>query len=117
MADTGGARQRSAARKARDTTREGVEDSRPNVSPKGWSKTARFSAFCAAVCVPVIALFVAVEMELRERISIMINAGMSILGFIAVRWGIPIAIPYMLKRNMFGMDINKRGSPGGEIKM
>ncbi|ESQ52869.1 hypothetical protein EUTSA_v10016688mg [Eutrema salsugineum] len=56
-----------------------------------------------------------VENELRR--SILINAGLSLIGFFVTLKMIPVAARYVLRRNMFGFDINKRGTPQGEIKV
>lgn len=56
-----------------------------------------------------------VDSELKR--SILINAGLSLLGFFVTLKMIPVAARYVLRRNMFGFDINKRGTPQGEIKV
>ncbi|CAA7057181.1 unnamed protein product [Microthlaspi erraticum] len=56
-----------------------------------------------------------VDSELKR--SILINAGLSLFGFFVTLKMIPVAARYVLRRNMFGFDINKRGTPQGEIKV
>eukprot|EP01084_Bolivina_argentea_P316104 547854_1 len=41
----------------------------------------------------------------------------SIAAFFVTVWLIPIIARYTVKNGMFGMDINKKGTPGGEIKI
>nr|XP_017251491.1 PREDICTED: UDP-N-acetylglucosamine--dolichyl-phosphate N-acetylglucosaminephosphotransferase-like isoform X2 [Daucus carota subsp. sativus] len=47
--------------------------------------------------------------------SILINAGLSIFGFFVTIRLIPVASKYLLRRNMFGYDINKKGTPQGSV--
>ncbi|KAF8104631.1 hypothetical protein N665_0170s0007 [Sinapis alba] len=56
-----------------------------------------------------------VDTELKR--SILINAGLSLVGFFVTLKMIPVAARYVLRRNMFGFDINKRGTPQGEVKV
>ncbi|KAL0714646.1 hypothetical protein Bca4012_021625 [Brassica carinata] len=50
-----------------------------------------------------------VDDELKR--PILINAGLSLVGFFVTLKLIPVAARYVLRRNMFGFDINKRGTP------
>lgn len=56
-----------------------------------------------------------VDEELKR--PILINAGLSLVGFFVTLKLIPVAARYVLRRNMFGFDINKRGTPQGEVKV
>lgn len=56
-----------------------------------------------------------IEEELRR--SIAICAAMSVGGFVVSLRMIPVAARYLLKRNMFGYDINKKGTPQGNNKV
>ncbi|RXH76775.1 hypothetical protein DVH24_019663 [Malus domestica] len=56
-----------------------------------------------------------IEPELRK--SILINAGLSLAGFFVTVKMIPIASRYVLRRNLFGYDINKKGTPQGTVKV
>ena len=40
---------------------------------------------------------------------------MSVLGYLATVYMIPVIQTYMLKKKIFGMDINKRGMVGGDV--
>ncbi|BBH07266.1 UDP-glcnac-adolichol phosphate glcnac-1-p-transferase, partial [Prunus dulcis] len=56
-----------------------------------------------------------IEHELRK--SILINAALSLAGFFVTVKMIPVASRYVLKRNLFGYDINKKGTPQGTVKV
>lgn len=56
-----------------------------------------------------------IDYELKK--SILINAFVSVLGFFVTISMIPVASKYVLRRNLFGYDINKRGTPEGSIKV
>lgn len=56
-----------------------------------------------------------IEQEIRR--SILINAGLSLAGFFITVKMIPVASRYVLRRNLFGYDINKKGTPQGTIKV
>ncbi|KAA8517375.1 hypothetical protein F0562_017668 [Nyssa sinensis] len=56
-----------------------------------------------------------IEAELKR--SILINALLSYAGFSATLIMIPVASRYVLRRNLFGYDINKKGTPQGLIKV
>ncbi|KAF9664640.1 hypothetical protein SADUNF_Sadunf16G0039300 [Salix dunnii] len=49
--------------------------------------------------------------------SILINAGLSLVGFFLTVKMIPVASKYVLRRNLFGYDINKKGTPQGTVKV
>lgn len=56
-----------------------------------------------------------VDSELKR--PILINAGLSLVGFFVTLKLIPVAARYVLRRNMFGFDINKRVTPQGDVKV
>ncbi|CAL5420758.1 unnamed protein product [Camellia sinensis] len=56
-----------------------------------------------------------IEEELKR--SILINAVLSSAAFFVTLAMIPVASKYVLRRNMFGYDINKKGTPQGSIKV
>ncbi|WOH06393.1 hypothetical protein DCAR_0625870 [Daucus carota subsp. sativus] len=56
-----------------------------------------------------------IEVDLKR--SILINALLSFAGFLFTLSMIPVASRYVLRRNMFGYDINKKGTPQGSIKV
>ena len=56
-----------------------------------------------------------IEQEIRR--SILINAGLSLAGFFVTVKLIPVASIYVLRRKLFGYDINKKGTPQGTTKV
>ncbi|XP_076884376.1 uncharacterized protein LOC143533467 [Bidens hawaiensis] len=56
-----------------------------------------------------------IEPELKR--SILINASLSFAGFFVTLLMIPVGSRYVLKRNLFGYDINKKGTPQGLVKV
>ncbi|CAB4292225.1 unnamed protein product [Prunus armeniaca] len=56
-----------------------------------------------------------IEHELRK--SILINAALSLAGFFVTVKMIPVASRYILRRNLFGYDINKKGTPQGTVEV
>uniref|UniRef100_A0A5B7ARV2 UDP-N-acetylglucosamine--dolichyl-phosphate N-acetylglucosaminephosphotransferase n=1 Tax=Davidia involucrata TaxID=16924 RepID=A0A5B7ARV2_DAVIN len=56
-----------------------------------------------------------IEADLKR--SILINGLLSCAGFFATLTMIPVASKYVLRRNLFGYDINKKGTPQGSIKV
>ncbi|KAF3452426.1 hypothetical protein FNV43_RR02859 [Rhamnella rubrinervis] len=56
-----------------------------------------------------------IEQEIRR--SILINAGLSLTGFFVTVKMIPVASRYVLRRNLFGYDINKKGTAQGTVKV
>uniref|UniRef100_A0A2N9J4X1 Endonuclease/exonuclease/phosphatase domain-containing protein n=1 Tax=Fagus sylvatica TaxID=28930 RepID=A0A2N9J4X1_FAGSY len=56
-----------------------------------------------------------IDRDLRR--SILINAVVSLVGFFVTVKIIPVASRYVLKRNLFGYDINKKGTPGGNLRV
>ncbi|KAJ4792350.1 UDP-N-acetylglucosamine--dolichyl-phosphate N-acetylglucosaminephosphotransferase [Rhynchospora pubera] len=62
-------------------------------------------------------LFVHYQVESDLRYYISICVALSLVGFVFTVGLIPVATRYLLRRNMFGYDINKRGTPQGEVKV
>ncbi|EPS69334.1 hypothetical protein M569_05432, partial [Genlisea aurea] len=62
-------------------------------------------------------LFAGYEIESELRNSILISAFVSVIGFFITVEMIPVAAKYVLRRNLFGYDINKKGTPEGSIKV
>lgn len=56
-----------------------------------------------------------IEFELKK--SILINSLLCFIGFFIAVSMIPVASKYVLRRNLFGYDINKKGTPDGSIKV
>uniref|UniRef100_A0A7N0VB34 UDP-N-acetylglucosamine--dolichyl-phosphate N-acetylglucosaminephosphotransferase n=1 Tax=Kalanchoe fedtschenkoi TaxID=63787 RepID=A0A7N0VB34_KALFE len=57
------------------------------------------------------------KIESQLRRSILINVAISAAGFLVTLRMIPVASRYLLKANLFGYDINKRGTPQGSVKV
>lgn len=57
------------------------------------------------------------NIDAQLKRSIFINGGLSIFGFFVTLRMIPVASKYLLRRNMFGYDINKKGTPQGSVKV
>ncbi|XAR48442.1 UDP-N-acetylglucosamine--dolichyl-phosphate N-acetylglucosaminephosphotransferase [Bertholletia excelsa] len=56
-----------------------------------------------------------IEPDLKR--SILINALLSSAGFFVTLTLIPVASRYVSRRNLFGYDINKKGTPQGSVKV
>ncbi|KAG6640986.1 UDP-N-acetylglucosamine--dolichyl-phosphate N-acetylglucosaminephosphotransferase [Carya illinoinensis] len=56
-----------------------------------------------------------IDWDLKK--SILINAVVSLAGFFVTLKMIPVASKYVLRRNLFGYDINKRGTHGGTLRV
>ncbi|XP_058204476.1 uncharacterized protein LOC131318593 [Rhododendron vialii] len=56
-----------------------------------------------------------IEPDLKR--SILISAAVSSAGFFLTLAMIPVASRYVLRRNLFGYDINKKGTPQGSVKV
>lgn len=46
----------------------------------------------------------------RNKLCVVVSAMVSLLGFFATKALIPVLLPVHLRRNLFGMDINKKGA-------
>eukprot|EP00257_Ricinus_communis_P021864 XP_015581436.1 UDP-N-acetylglucosamine--dolichyl-phosphate N-acetylglucosaminephosphotransferase [Ricinus communis] len=62
-------------------------------------------------------LFYHYKIHHDHKRSILINACLSLAGFFLTVKMIPVASRYVLKRNLFGFDINKKGTPQGTVKV
>ncbi|KAI4348648.1 hypothetical protein L6164_009347 [Bauhinia variegata] len=86
----------------------------PPIAPPKWGLILKLSLFI----VPYLYLiFSHYEIEQELRRSILINAAMSIAGFFVTVKMIPVASRYVLRRNLFGYDINKKGTSQGTVKV
>ncbi|KAK9080848.1 hypothetical protein SSX86_000607 [Deinandra increscens subsp. villosa] len=82
------------------------------------AKTSKILLFSLILIIPYFYLIFyhyTIDTELKK--SILINASLSFAGFILTLIMIPVASRYVLRRNMFGYDINKKGTPQGLIKV
>jgi len=86
----------------------------PPIAPPKWGLLLKLSL----LVIPYLYLlfyYYPIEPELRR--SILINAGMSLAGLFVTIKVIPVASRYVQKRNLFGYDINKKGTPQGNVKV
>lgn len=88
-----------------------------NHSKGGLRKAQKVAILFLVSIFPAVYLFTALDIDPADRRFILGNLAFSVVGFLLTVRLIPIALPYMLRKGMFGMDINKRGSPGGEIRV
>nr|KJB35918.1 hypothetical protein B456_006G134300 [Gossypium raimondii] len=87
----------------------------PPIAPP---KKALIFKFCLFFSIPYFYLlyqYYTIEQELRR--SILINASLCVTGFFLTQRMIPVASRYVLKRGLFGFDINKKGTPQGTVKV
>ncbi|XP_077240165.1 uncharacterized protein LOC143881064 [Tasmannia lanceolata] len=76
-----------------------------------------FFISCALLSPFFYLLFFHYEIESELKRSILISATMSLGGFFVTVRLIPVASSYLLRRNLFGYDINKKGTPQGSVKV
>ncbi|XP_022882863.1 UDP-N-acetylglucosamine--dolichyl-phosphate N-acetylglucosaminephosphotransferase-like [Olea europaea var. sylvestris] len=100
-----------------DPDKTNPEPAKPN--PPIWpAKIHTILKFFSIFAIPYFYLLFShykIEYELKK--SILINAFVSFFGFFITVSMIPVASKYVLRRNMFGFDINKKGTPEGSIKV
>ncbi|KAK3039634.1 hypothetical protein RJ639_027225, partial [Escallonia herrerae] len=87
----------------------------PQIAPSKAGQILTYSLFFLLPYLYLIFYHYSIESELRK--SILINAAISFAGFFLTLAMIPVASRYVLKRNLFGYDINKKGTPQGSIKV
>jgi len=86
----------------------------PPIAPPKWGFLFKLSLFS----IPYFYLiFFHFTIDSHLRRSIIINAGLSLVGFVVTVRMIPVASRYVLKRSLFGYDINKKGTPQGNVKV
>ncbi|XP_020528306.1 UDP-N-acetylglucosamine--dolichyl-phosphate N-acetylglucosaminephosphotransferase isoform X1 [Amborella trichopoda] len=62
-------------------------------------------------------LFFYYDIDAQLKWSILCNVFLSIGGFFATLFVIPVASRYLVRRNLFGYDINKKGTSQGSVKV
>ncbi|KAI3838044.1 hypothetical protein MKW98_008995 [Papaver atlanticum] len=87
----------------------------PVIVPSKLPEIASVSAVFFALFFYLLFKHYKIEQDLKR--SILINLGLSFVGFIITLILIPVASRYVLRRNLFGYDINKKGTPQGLIKV
>jgi UDP-N-acetylglucosamine--dolichyl-phosphate N-acetylglucosaminephosphotransferase len=86
----------------------------PPMAPPKWGFLFKLSLFSIPYFYLIFYHF-SIDLELRR--SIIINAGLSLAGFFVTVRMIPVASRYVLRRNLFGFDINKKGTPLGNVRV
>ncbi|KAJ0695316.1 putative UDP-N-acetylglucosamine--dolichyl-phosphate N-acetylglucosaminephosphotransferase [Helianthus annuus] len=87
----------------------------PQISASKPTKILLFSLVFFIPYLYLIFYHYSIESELKR--SILINASLSFAGFFVTLVMIPVASRYVLRRNLFGYDINKKGTPQGLVKV
>ncbi|KAL6272798.1 hypothetical protein ACE6H2_023490 [Prunus campanulata] len=87
----------------------------PPIAPPKSGVILKLTLFFAVPYFYLIFYHYKIEHELRK--SILINAALSLAGFFVTVKMIPVASRYVLRRNLFGYDINKKGTPQGTVKV
>ncbi|ESR34438.1 hypothetical protein CICLE_v10005020mg [Citrus x clementina] len=91
------------------------EHADPPIAPP---KSGLIFKLCLFFAIPYFyLLFYHYKIESELQRSILINAGLSLAGFFITQKMIPVASRYVLRRNLFGYDINKKGTPQGTVKV
>lgn len=97
------------------TSESAATSTDPQITPSKPSKIIFFSSIFFLPYLYLIFYHYRIETELKK--SILINASLSFAGFFITLMMIPVASRYVLKRNLFGYDINKKGTPQGLVKV
>ncbi|KAJ9556335.1 hypothetical protein OSB04_010949 [Centaurea solstitialis] len=92
-----------------------VASTEPKITPAKPTKILFFSLIFFLPYFYLIFYHYRIETELKR--SILINASLSFAGFFVTLMMIPVASRYVIRRNLFGYDINKKGTPQGLIKV
>jgi len=95
----------------------GIDDDDDRNAPALSIKWRKLAVLAVLVLSPYLLLLYFLPIDSGLLRSILINLAMSVAGFGGTILLIPIASKYVLRRNMFGYDINKRGSAGGKVKV
>lgn len=85
------------------------------ISPPKWGLILKLSFFLIVPYFYLIFFHYHIESDLKR--SILINAFMCVVAFFVTVRMIPVASRYVLRRNLFGYDINKKGTDQGTVKV
>ncbi|KAL8095313.1 hypothetical protein AgCh_036686 [Apium graveolens] len=91
--------------------------SSPIIRPSKLTQTLSVSLIFIVPYLYLIFYHYSANIEADLKRSIIINALLSFGGFLLTICMIPVASRYVLRRNMFGYDINKKGTPRGSVKV
>ncbi|KAI7997637.1 UDP-N-acetylglucosamine--dolichyl-phosphate N-acetylglucosaminephosphotransferase [Camellia lanceoleosa] len=97
------------------TTAANSTAAEPPIAPSKASQILKVSLIFFVPYLYLIFSHYKIEEELKR--SILINAVLSCAAFFVTLAMIPVASKYVLRRNMFGYDINKKGTTQGSIKV
>ncbi|KAG5555792.1 hypothetical protein RHGRI_006436 [Rhododendron griersonianum] len=112
------ARKRATSEAASTTTAAAAAKPLTTDPPMAPSKAGQILKVSLIFFVPYLYLILShynIEPDLKR--SILINAAVSSAGFFLTLALIPVASRYLLRRNLFGYDINKKGTPQGSVKV
>ncbi|GFP92906.1 UDP-n-acetylglucosamine--dolichyl-phosphate n-acetylglucosaminephosphotransferase [Phtheirospermum japonicum] len=116
------AARRRASAALENTTRPDPERPKPEspptdppIRPAKFATILKFSLVFAIPYFYLILSHYSIDYELKK--SILISAFVSVIGFFITVKMIPVASKYVSRRNLFGYDINKKGTPDGSIKV
>ncbi|KAL6565231.1 hypothetical protein OROGR_002182 [Orobanche gracilis] len=90
------------------------QSSDPPIAPPKWGFLFKLSLFFIPYLYLIFFHF-SIDSELRR--SIIINAVLSLAGFFVTVRMIPVVSRYVLKAGISGYDINKKGTPHGNVKV
>ncbi|KAL2941606.1 UDP-N-acetylglucosamine--dolichyl-phosphate N-acetylglucosaminephosphotransferase [Bienertia sinuspersici] len=83
--------------------------------PKQNSTWPKILGVSAVILLPYAYLLMKIDGEFKR--SILMNGAFSFVGFCITLSMIPVASRYLIRRNLFGFDLNKKGTPQGNIKV
>ncbi|XP_074268166.1 uncharacterized protein LOC141591661 isoform X1 [Silene latifolia] len=107
-------RRRTPAKPTSSPEKSQPEDSSSS-APSKWPKILCLSGILLLPYAYLLLFHFNIDAQLKR--SILINAALSVAGFSVTVKLIPVASRYVIRRNLFGFDINKRGTPQGLIKV
>ncbi|GMH08145.1 hypothetical protein Nepgr_009985 [Nepenthes gracilis] len=94
---------------------EAPNSAEPEILPSKWPRILSFSFIFLLPYFYLLFFHYRVDQELKR--SILISAAFSAAGFVVTLKLIPVTSRYVLRRNLFGYDINKKGTSQGAIKI
>lgn len=97
------------------TTATSATTTDPPIAPPKSGTILKLSLLLIIPYAYLILFHYRVDADLKR--SILINAGLSLAGFFVTRTMIPVASSYVIRRSLFGYDINKKGTPQGSVKV
>lgn len=109
---------RRKAKAASEAARkDGLSSAALSSGPSLTIKHRAVFVFGLICLLPYLYYMFVLDLDRDIRRSIFINAAMSFVGLLSTVLLIPVASKYVLKRKMFGYDLNKKGSPAGLLQV